>query len=818
MSRDVLIPFGELLQKLRTQKKIRQQPLADKLGLHRNTIGAWERGDRLPDTRGIVLELAKHLGLDDNETRLLLEASLTGLSPYWHVPYPRNPFFTGRVAFLEALHKQLSVQQSIALSQSYALSGLGGIGKTQLALEYTYQHAFDYRAVFWVAAETIDTIDSSFTTIAEQLQLPEHEEKDRQKIIKAVLRWFATHKEWLLIFDNVEALSLIKPFLPAARQGAILITTRLHSLDGFAHTLELPPLTREEGIQFLLQRTRRSSTHSPSEQHSIELLSAAKTLVEMMDGLPLALDQVGAYVERTGCSLTDYLSMYQNHHVQLLDERSELAEHPHSVVKTILFSFQKLVQVNETAADMLRLCAFLAPDAIPEDLFTQGAASLGTLLDVVATKPYQFNQVLGEALQYSLLYRQPQQHTLSQHRLVQVVLKATLDEEACRLWASRAATLVAASISLLQEKHTQELDDRYLPHAHAVLQHIQQWSEWEEQTTLPPIWYYIGLVAERYSQLTEAKNAYLRGLDIAHRSHSPLKSAFLVHAGLMISDLGDDQLALQHLEQGAELARQVNDGGTLCYALFSKGQIQDNFGHYQQAETLYQEAASIALHLSDWAIASACLQDLGVQAVRRGHYEQAERLYTEGLAYARQSTQLTRQSALLMNLGMLAVHQHQYNQALTYSLESFHLAQRVHNRFRISSVSQNLGIIYRLLGQLEQAQYYLDESLLLAQEIQNLWLIAETQGEYGWLLLDQKQPSEAKEMFERMLTGAQHIQAPELIARAFFGLAQVAAQQHNWEQARSFAQESLERYTQLGNAQRDHVSQWLETFSSLLEL
>jgi tetratricopeptide (TPR) repeat protein len=108
---------------------------------------------------------------------------------------------------------------------------------------------------------------------------------------------------------------------------------------------------------------------------------------------------------------------------------------------------------------------------------------------------------------------------------------------------------------------------------------------------------------------------------------------------------------------------------------------------------------------------------------------------------------------------------------------------------------------------LEQAQYYLDESLLLAQEIQNLWLIAETQGEYGWLLLDQKQPSEAKEMFERMLTGAQHIQAPELIARAFFGLAQVAAPQHNWEQARSFAQKSLERYTQLGECSHDHIRQ-----------
>ena len=769
MSKDVPISFGELLQTLRKQKKIRQQPLAEKLGVHRNTIGAWERGDRLPDTRGIVLELARHLGLDEDETHLLLEASLTGLALYWLVPYQRNPFFTGRVKSLQALHEQLSVQQSIALSQSYALSGLGGIGKTQLALEYTYQHAHDYRAVFWVVAETIDTIDASFTTIAELLRLPEHEEKDRHKIIKAVLHWFATHKEWLLVFDNVKSISLVKPFLPTARQGAILITTRLHTLEGFALIFELPPLSREEGIQFLLRRARESDMHSLSEQDTIEMLNAAKTVVETMGGLPLALDQVGAYIERTGCSFVDYLHMYQSHHIQLLDERSELAEHPYSVVKTILISFQKLIEVNEAAADLLRLCAFLAPDAIPEDLFTRGEVSLGPSLDPVVTDAYRFNHILGEALQYSLLYRQPQSHTLSQHRLVQVILKASMDEATSRLWASRVVALIAGRLLPFLGKHHMMHDDRYLPHAHAVLQHVEQRSEWGKQALLVPIWYYIGLVAEQYSQLVEAKDAHLQGLALARNAHSPLEAALLVHAGLMVSDLGDDQQALQYLEQGAELARQTHDEGTLCFVLVNQGQIQDNLGNYQLAASLYQEGLTVAVRIHDWAMASICLQDLGVQSVRRGDYEQAEALYCEGLLYALRSTQLVRRSALLMNLGMLAIHQQQYEQALTYSLESLDLAQQVHNRYRVSSVSQNLGIIYRLLGQLEQAQYYLDESLRLAQEIQHPWLIAETQGEYGWLHLAQKQLSEAREMFEHMLVGAQQIQALELIARALLG-------------------------------------------------
>jgi tetratricopeptide (TPR) repeat protein len=179
--------------------------------------------------------------------------------------------------------------------------------------------------------------------------------------------------------------------------------------------------------------------------------------------------------------------------------------------------------------------------------------------------------------------------------------------------------------------------------------------------------------------------------------------------------------------------------------------------------------------------------------------------------YARESQQLRPQSSLLMNLGMLAIRQHQYDQALTYTLESLHLARQIHHRYMIASISQNLGIIFRLLGQLQQAQSYLDESLRLAHELQNCWVIAETQGEYGWLLLEQERPNEAKEMFACMLAGAQQIQACELIARALFGLAHVAAQQCCWEQARSLAQESLERFTQLGDAQRDCVSQWLDT-------
>src|SRR5579859_5361336 len=124
--------FGDVLRDFRKQKHMSQRTLAEQMGVHRNTIWSWEQGNYLPDSKSIVLELAYQLGLSDAETRQLLEASLTALSPHWSVPYQRNVFFTGRDALLDQLHQFLHTDHAATLTQSYTLYGLGGIGKTQI--------------------------------------------------------------------------------------------------------------------------------------------------------------------------------------------------------------------------------------------------------------------------------------------------------------------------------------------------------------------------------------------------------------------------------------------------------------------------------------------------------------------------------------------------------------------------------------------------------------------------------------------------------------------------------------------------------------
>ncbi|MBV9258749.1 MAG: helix-turn-helix domain-containing protein, partial [Ktedonobacteraceae bacterium] len=326
-----LYPFGELLKEFRTRRHLTQHQLATDLGLHRNAISRWEQGDVLPASKAIVLELARYLSLTDQEARQLLEASLTALVPPWNVPHPRNPFFTGRQEILDQLHTLLRTDQAITFTRSQALHGLGGIGKTQVALEYAYRHALEYAAVFWIGAENSETILSSFVAIAEVLKLPEREAPDQQQTVAAVQYWLQTHSRWLLIWDNLEELELLQRFLPSRRQGTILITTRRQALGIVAADVKLEPLTPEEGVTLLLQRARMLRPGATSEE--VDQLAAripteyaaAQEVVAVLSGLPLAVDQAGAYLEETGCGLSNYLDRYEQQRAALLARRGSSA-------------------------------------------------------------------------------------------------------------------------------------------------------------------------------------------------------------------------------------------------------------------------------------------------------------------------------------------------------------------------------------------------------------------------------------------------------------------------------------------------------------
>jgi transcriptional regulator with XRE-family HTH domain len=474
----------------------RQQDLADQLGTTALTVGRWERGSQHPSAYfrvklcALFGKRAEELGLvpESAQPACVAEGVISGeqrvtSSPeeasLWNVPFPRNLFFTGRASLLEHLQTVLTHESTIAaLTQSYALHGLGGIGKTQLAIEYAYQHRSDYNAVLWVEAETQTTLVSSFMALAVLLTLPEKMEGDQTKIVAAILRWLNEHKGWLLIFDNVEDLSLLKPFLPASDQGALLLTTRLQSLGTLAQRVELPPMTMQEGCDFLLARTNRLLPSKGDASIDPQELAVAQQIVSEMGGLPLALEQAGAYIDATRCDISDYMHLFRTAQHRLLGDHELSSNHPLSVSRTFTLVFEKVEQRNPLAAELLTICAFLAPDAIPEMFFLEGASLLGSTFEARTADPLAFSEAIKVLLSYSLIQRHTTTHTITVHRLVQVVLKGTLPEALQRTWVRR---VLRALSQLFPAEKTQtdywQTCEWLLPHARLCTTLNNQWRE-----------------------------------------------------------------------------------------------------------------------------------------------------------------------------------------------------------------------------------------------------------------------------------------------------------------------------------------------------
>jgi hypothetical protein len=375
----------------------------------------------------------------------------------WTAPHRRNPAFTGREKILAGVHAALTN------GKNAALSGFGGVGKTGTAVEYAYRHRSQYSAVLWVKAEERSTLLSDFAALARALALQSANAKEQEVAVAEVRQWLNTHTGWLLILDNADDLDLAKEFLPNDGQGRVLLTTRAHAMRGLAERIDVDAMEPEEGADLLLRRSGQTDR------------TLAMKISEELGGLPLALDQAGAFIEETPSSLKEYLELYRSEKLKFLGERGEsMGDHP-SVTVTFSLAFETVARNSAAAADLVRLCAFLAPDAIPEFIFTKGAADLGENLSAIANDPLAFARVLKEAGRFSLVVRDAESKTLDIHRLVQVVVQGGMDDPTQKVWAERVVRAVNRAFPD-PEFANWNLCEALLPHARICAASIEKWT------------------------------------------------------------------------------------------------------------------------------------------------------------------------------------------------------------------------------------------------------------------------------------------------------------------------------------------------------
>lgn len=489
------------------------------------------------------------------------------LPAIWNVPHRRNPNFTGRENLLDDLRKALTAGHAAAVTQ--AISGLGGVGKTQLAAEYAYRFASSYDLVWWMRSEQTATLSADFAGLATPLNLPEKDLSDQNAIVAAVRRCLERQSGYLLIFDNAAEPADLRPFLPQGNAGHTLVTSRNPNWRGVAQPLSVKVLERQASVDFLLKRTGQKDE------------AAAAQLAEELGDLPLALEQAGAYIEETGSRIADYLKLFRSRHAELLKRRSASADYADTVATTWDLSFAEVLKTAPAAVDLLNLFAFLAPDNIPRELLShkdalndslKTAVEDGLMLDhaVAALRKYSLLEATGEAF--------------SVHRLVQAVVRERLSDDERKSWAEIAVLLVHKAFPMDgREVGVWPICSRLLPHALISMQYANE---------LKVIHRLAGHILNKYAlylygraQFSHARDLLEQALVIDEATYGlnhPHVATRVNYLGLVLKQVGDNSGARLKFERALEIAEAVYGSNHPSVA-----QFRNNLGSILMAEHDY---------------------------------------------------------------------------------------------------------------------------------------------------------------------------------------------------------------------------------------
>ncbi|MEC3977827.1 FxSxx-COOH system tetratricopeptide repeat protein [Amycolatopsis sp. H20-H5] len=330
--------------------------------------------------------------------------------PVWGAVPPRNPNFTGRRELLDQLGKRLNAGTTAVLPA--ALHGMGGIGKTQMAVEYVYRHLSDYDIVWWVQATEVTQIRTALTELAQHLRLPGCEEAiTAVPAVREALRLGRPYRRWLLIFDSAESPDLVRPFFPVNGSGEILVTSRNPDWSGIARPLELEVFQREESKELLRLRGPEIGDDD------------ADQLAEKLGDLPLAIEQAAAWRAETGMPVQEYLRLFDEKVTEILDT-SAPSDYELSVAAAWNVSFDELKTRSPAAHHLLQVCAFFAPEPITRSLFTGvRGVSVSPELDTALRDPMRLSRAIRDINRYGLAKIDHRSDTILLHRLVQLVLR-----------------------------------------------------------------------------------------------------------------------------------------------------------------------------------------------------------------------------------------------------------------------------------------------------------------------------------------------------------------------------------------------------------
>jgi len=349
------------------------------------------------------------------------------------VPYERNVYFTGREDLLVTIREELSKSSPKRWNHRIALHGLGGVGKTQLALEYAFSQKENYGNIYWINAVSQATLFSGFQEIAKQTQCIANPEKMKPSDLAInVLDWLKQEENWLLVFDNLEDGAVIDGYLPdVSPKHHTLITSRNQHYDQIsAEGLEIGVLELEDAINLLLSRCKLT----PCDSENRDIHTVAAEIVKELGFLPLAIEQAAAYIREASKNIFTFLPSYRRnrktHHARL--SKGNRKYYSESLATTWRLSFQRIQETNDDASKILQLLAFTNPDGTMIQFLEAGANGLDADLRAIVTNPDRLFEALAVLQGFSFIRRQgvgSDGEFITIHRLVQSVIRDEMPPE-----------------------------------------------------------------------------------------------------------------------------------------------------------------------------------------------------------------------------------------------------------------------------------------------------------------------------------------------------------------------------------------------------
>ncbi|WP_106322481.1 FxSxx-COOH system tetratricopeptide repeat protein [Actinoplanes italicus] len=613
------------------------------------------------------------------------------LPPVWNLAR-RNPGFTGRDGMLGELYDTLRGGSRVAVQ---ALHGLGGVGKTQLALEYAHRFAGEYDLVWWIPSEQPELIGDHLAALARQLCLVPVD-TPTPAAADALQEHLRRTDRWLLVFDNADDRDHLAPWLPDG-PGHLLITSRNPNWTGVARPMDVDVFTRAESVALL--RAHLPHLDGPG----------ADRLAEALGDLPLAVGQAADLLVETRLSADDYLRELTAHMTDPKRESRPPAGYPLPLAAAVTLTAERLLAADPAAGQLLHLCARLGPEPIPTDLFTSSPDELPQPLRAAAAGTVMFSRVLAQLTRYGLA--RPTAAGPILHRLVRAVLRDT-DPDPYLHRRVVEELLVAA-------RPDDGSDPRWWPRWSVLLPHILAA---DPATT--------GYHQLRYTACSAVWSLLARGdfraaLPLAeqlHRAWQPDEDSVLIiahalagiHRGLgeyeQARDLDQDNLARERRRRGADDARTLNAAHNLATDL-------RHLREFERARELDENTLARRRRLfgGDDPQTLASASSLAIDLCELKEHEQARRLSEETLEKYREQGGDDHPATLTTAniLGVILRRSGEHEKAWQLNRDTWDRRRRLLGDDHPDTLTSanNLAADLRELGEFEQARE-IDEDTL----------------------------------------------------------------------------------------------------------